>query len=109
MRHIWGRRATGVACRARSPGRRSAWDKAGIAQAIKDTLAEQKLKMPQLAIPLRVAVCGRTQTPSIDAVLALFDRATVMQRLSDALRLMRQAGRRLKDPYNRGLARGALP
>ncbi|MFI4928761.1 MAG: glutamate--tRNA ligase [Burkholderiales bacterium] len=63
----------------------AAWDKAGIAQAIKDTLTEQKLKMPQLAIPLRVAVCGRTQTPSIDAVLALFDRATVMQRLSDAL------------------------
>ncbi|HEY6353080.1 MAG TPA: glutamate--tRNA ligase [Burkholderiaceae bacterium] len=62
-----------------------AWDKAGIAQAIKDTLSEQKLKMPQLAIPLRVAVCGRMQTPSIDAVLALFDRAMVMRRLSDAL------------------------
>jgi glutamyl-tRNA synthetase len=61
------------------------WDKAGIAQAIKDTLAEQKLKMPQLAIPLRVAVCGRTQTPSIDAVLALFDRAVVIERLSNAL------------------------
>ena len=63
----------------------AAWDKAGIAQAIKDTLAEQKLKMPQLAIPLRVAVCGRTQTPSIDAVLALFDRATVIERLTAAL------------------------
>ena len=61
------------------------WDKAGIAQAIKDTLAEQKLKMPQLAIPLRVAVCGRTQTPSIDAVLALFDQAVVIERLSNAL------------------------
>ncbi|HTP74472.1 MAG TPA: glutamate--tRNA ligase [Burkholderiaceae bacterium] len=61
------------------------WDKAGIAQAIKDTLSEQKIKMPQLAIPLRVAVCGRTQTPSIDAVLALFDRTLVLQRLSAAL------------------------
>jgi len=61
------------------------WDKAGIAQAIKDTLAEQKLKMPQLAIPLRVAVCGRTQTPSIDAVLALFDQSVVIERLSNAL------------------------
>jgi glutamyl-tRNA synthetase len=61
------------------------WDKAGIAQAIKDTLAEHKLKMPQLAIPLRVAVCGRTQTPSIDAVLALFDRTVVLGRLSGAL------------------------
>ncbi|HSB22458.1 MAG TPA: glutamate--tRNA ligase [Burkholderiaceae bacterium] len=62
-----------------------AWDKAGIAQAIKDTLAEHKLKMPQLAIPVRVAVCGRTQTPAIDAVLALFDRMVVLQRLSAAL------------------------
>jgi glutamyl-tRNA synthetase len=63
----------------------SAWDKAGIAQAIKDTLTEQKLKMPQLALPLRVAVCGRTQTPSIDAVLALFERSVVIERLSAAL------------------------
>ncbi|HEY6512030.1 MAG TPA: glutamate--tRNA ligase [Burkholderiaceae bacterium] len=61
---------------------RAGWDKAGIAQAIKETLAEHKLKMPQLAIPLRVAVCGRAQTPSIDAVLALFDRATVLERLA---------------------------
>jgi glutamyl-tRNA synthetase len=61
------------------------WDKTGIAQAIKDTLAEHKLKMPQLAIPVRVAVCGRTQTPAIDVVLALFDRMVVLQRLSAAL------------------------
>ncbi len=58
------------------------WDKAGIAQALKDTLAEQRLKMPQLAMPLRVLVCGRPQTPSVDAVLALFDRDTVLQRLA---------------------------
>ena len=61
------------------------WDKTGITQAIKETLAEYKIKMPQLAIPLRVAVCGRTQTPAIDAVLALFDRAVVIERLSGAL------------------------
>jgi len=58
-----------------------AWDKAAISQAIKDTLTEHKLKMPQLAIPVRVLVCGRTQTPSVDAVLALFDRETVLARL----------------------------
>jgi len=63
----------------------AAWDKAGIAQAMKDTLAELKLKMPQLAPPVRVAVCGRSQTPSIDAVLALFDREVVLQRLDSAL------------------------
>jgi len=58
-----------------------AWDRAAIAQAMKDTLAEFKLKMPQLAPPLRVLVCGRTQTPSIDAVLQLFPRDEVLGRL----------------------------
>lgn len=57
------------------------WDKAGIAAAMKATLTEQGLKMPQLALPLRVLVCGRAQTPSIDAALALFDRDLVLQRL----------------------------
>ena len=58
-----------------------AWDKPSIAQAIKDTLAEHQLKMPALALPLRLLVSGRTQTPSVDAVLALFDRQTVLNRL----------------------------
>ncbi len=57
------------------------WEAAAINQALKDTLAEFKLKMPQLAIPVRVLVCGRPQTPSVDAVLALFDKNTVLKRL----------------------------
>ena len=57
------------------------WDRATIALAMKDTLATFKLKMPQLAPALRVLVCGRAQTPSIDAVLSLFPRETVLQRL----------------------------
>jgi glutamyl-tRNA synthetase len=57
------------------------WDKAGIAAALKETLAAHQLKMPQLAPAVRVLVCGRAQTPSIDAVLALFERETVLQRL----------------------------
>jgi glutamyl-tRNA synthetase len=60
------------------------WDKAAIAQAFKETLAQQQIKMPQLAIPVRVAVCGRMQTPAIDAVLALFDRQAVLDRLAAA-------------------------
>jgi glutamyl-tRNA synthetase len=57
------------------------WDKAGLAAAIKETLAAHAVKMPQLAPALRVLVCGRAQTPSIDAVLALFPRQTVLARL----------------------------
>ena len=57
------------------------WDKAAIAVAIKEALAAHRLKMPQLAPALRVLVCGRAQTPSIDAVLALFPRPAVLAKL----------------------------
>jgi glutamyl-tRNA synthetase len=58
-----------------------AWDKASIASAIKATLGEHGLKMPQLAHAVRVLVCGRSQTPSLDAVLELFTREQVLWRL----------------------------
>ena len=60
------------------------WDAASINQAMKDTLGEFGLKMPQVAIPVRLLVCGRAQTPSVDAVLALFERDVVLQRLAKA-------------------------
>jgi glutamyl-tRNA synthetase len=59
----------------------AAWDKAGIAAVMKETLAAHAIKMPQLAIPLRIVVTGRAQTPAIDALLALFDRQVVLDRL----------------------------
>ncbi len=63
----------------------AAWEKGALNQAIKDTMAEQGLKMPQVAIPLRVAVLGVTQTPSIDAVLETLGRERVLARLSRCL------------------------
>jgi glutamyl-tRNA synthetase len=61
------------------------WERAAIQALIKQIVAELKLKMPQVAVPLRVAVTGRTQTPSIDAVLELIGREQVLVRLADAL------------------------
>ena len=60
------------------------WDKASIGQAIKEVLRASGLKMPQLAMPVRVLVLGTAQTPSLDAVLALSDRQTVVRRLEGA-------------------------
>jgi len=60
------------------------WSKPAIAAAIKETLTVHGLKMPQLAHAARVLVCGRTQTPSVDAVLELFSRETVIARLQAA-------------------------
>ena len=61
-----------------------AWEPAAIAQAMKDTLAEFSLKMPQLAMPVRVLVMGTAQTPSLDAVLELVSRETALKRLNAA-------------------------
>jgi glutamyl-tRNA synthetase len=61
-----------------------AWDKASIAAAIKEVLAAHGMKMPALAMPVRVLVMGTAQTPSLDAVLSLFSRETVLTRLKEA-------------------------
>ena len=60
------------------------WDKASIAAAIKETLLEHGLKMNVLAPAVRVVVCGRAQTPSLDAVLEVFERDVVLRRLDAA-------------------------
>ena len=57
------------------------WTAPDIAAALKQTLAEHGLKMPQLAMPVRVLVMGTPQTPSVDAVLALHQREKVLARL----------------------------
>ncbi|MDH6168378.1 glutamyl-tRNA synthetase [Variovorax boronicumulans] len=62
----------------------STWDKAAIAAAIKETLAAHSLKMPALAMPVRVLVMGTPQTPSVDAVLAIFSKEKVIERLKEA-------------------------
>jgi glutamyl-tRNA synthetase len=62
-----------------------AWERAAINNAIKEVVKASGLKMPQLAMPLRQAVTGRTQTPSIDAVLELLGRETVLLRLANHL------------------------
>lgn len=58
------------------------WNKAAIAAVMKEVLAVSGLKMPMLAMPVRVLVMGSTQTPSVDAMLALCDREKVVKRLS---------------------------
>ena len=60
------------------------WDKAAISSVIKEVLTAQGLKMPQLAMPVRVLVMGTSQTPSLDAVLALCEKQKVLQRLKNA-------------------------
>ena len=64
----------------------AAWDRAAINGVIKDVVKASGLKMPQVLMPLRAIVTGRTQTPAIDAVLELLGRDTVLARLGRQLK-----------------------
>ena len=62
-----------------------AWEPAAINALIKETVSKHGLKMPKLAMPLRVLLTGQAQTPSVDAVIALIGREKVLQKLSGQL------------------------
>jgi glutamyl-tRNA synthetase len=62
-----------------------AWERGAIGAAIKDVAKASGLKMPAIAMPLRLMTTGRAQTPSIDAVLELLGRDVVLKRLSHYL------------------------
>ncbi|CAN7625094.1 glutamate--tRNA ligase [Duganella sp. LjRoot269] len=61
------------------------WSKEALAAMIKEVLAANTLKMPQIAMPLRLIVTGQLQTPAIDAVLQIFGRETIVARLAKFL------------------------
>ena len=58
-----------------------AWEAAAIGAAIKEIIGKHGLKMPKLAMPLRVMLTGQIHTPSVVAVVALFPREMVLARL----------------------------
>jgi glutamyl-tRNA synthetase len=62
-----------------------AWERKALGAAVAAAAKAHGLKMPQLAMPLRRVLTGREQTPSIDAVLELLGRETVLARISRAL------------------------
>jgi glutamyl-tRNA synthetase len=61
------------------------WTKPALSAMMKEVLAAHGLKMPQLAMPLRLLVTGQLQTPAIDAVLELFGRDVVAARVGKGL------------------------
>ncbi len=58
------------------------WSVVTIASTIKEVLAATGLKMPALAMPVRVLVMGTPQTPSLDKVLYLCGREKALERLA---------------------------
>ncbi len=62
-----------------------AWNPESIAAEVKAVIGSHGLKLPQFAIPLRLLVFGRAQTPALEQVLALLPRERVAQRLEAGL------------------------
>jgi glutamyl-tRNA synthetase len=61
------------------------WSAPAIGALIKQVITQHGLKMPKLAMPLRVMLVGQTHTPSVDAVVALFPRELALARIQDGL------------------------
>jgi glutamyl-tRNA synthetase len=68
------------------------WSRAALGAAVKAVAEEHKLKMPKIAMPLRLMVTGETQTPSIDATLELIGREEALARMRRELALGPPAG-----------------
>ena len=60
------------------------WTAPSISATLKGTVAELKVKMPQVMMPFRVALTGQAQTPAIDAIAAALKREVALQRLERA-------------------------
>ena len=59
-----------------------AWETSAINALIKETVTKHGLKMPKLAMPLRVLLTGQAQTPAVDAVINLIGREKVASSLA---------------------------
>ncbi|HXC38278.1 MAG TPA: glutamate--tRNA ligase [Burkholderiales bacterium] len=80
--HLQGPARSALADFSAEAARLAEWNEAGIAAAIKASLARTGLKMPKLAIPVRVCVFGTTKTPDLARVLAVAGRERVLARLA---------------------------
>ena len=61
------------------------WESDAINDAIKTTAKGHGVKMPKVAMPLRVMVAGVAQTPSINAVLEILGREETLKRMDKQL------------------------
>jgi glutamyl-tRNA synthetase len=61
------------------------WQPEQIHHVIEAAVTQHQLKFPKVAMPLRVALTGNAQSPSIDQVMALLGKAQTLARIADAI------------------------
>ena len=59
------------------------WRDESVMSAVQSVIDRHKLKLPKIAMPLRVIVFGRTQTPNLGPVLAVAGKKRVLERLQE--------------------------
>ncbi|KQT43363.1 MULTISPECIES: glutamate--tRNA ligase [unclassified Methylophilus] len=59
----------------------SDWTADNLHDALNQVVTEQQIKFPKLAMPLRVALIGIAQSPSIDQVMSILGKETCLQRI----------------------------
>ncbi len=62
------------------------WNTEAIHGVMNEVVAEQQIKFPKLAMPLRVMLTGGAQSPSIDQVMFILGRETALKRIQAYLR-----------------------
>ncbi len=61
------------------------WDRQLIHDEIKSTATTFGVKLPKIAMPLRVAITGEVHTPSIDVVLEILGKTETLNRLNQQI------------------------
>jgi glutamyl-tRNA synthetase len=61
------------------------WSRTALGALVREIVTAHGLKMPKLAMPLRIMLAGSPNTPSIDAVLELIGREEVLRRMDSEL------------------------
>ncbi len=59
------------------------WTLDSIKATIKEFCTSNNVKMPQLGMPLRLKLCGTTQTPSFDAVIYILGKNNALSRIAN--------------------------
>lgn len=70
----------------------SNWDTNNIHDLLKSLVVKFNIKFSELAIPLRIMVANKTNTPSIDQVLTLLGKQQVLTRVSKGLNISLSEG-----------------
>jgi len=61
------------------------WAQEGLSEVVKNTVAEFEVGFAKVAQPLRIALLGDTNSPSIDLILELVGREFALKRIDKAL------------------------